>query len=323
MLLRSRLSLPRMLYKPSYLVCFFLLLLAALSCKKATAPAMEPMQPTGSIQQLQEKLEDANSDQVLVIAHRGDWRHAPENSIQAIENCVALGVDMVEIDVRMTKDSQLVIMHDETIDRTTNGKGRVADWTLDSIRTLRLRNGANHLTDHGIPTLEEALLACKGKLLVNLDKCYGYFDRAYAVARKTGTVGHIVMKGAISPTQLHKEFGSYLDEVYFMPIIPLQDSMAEQHLQQYMERMQPIAFELIFDDPETDLVNQFKEIRTSGSRVWVNTLWASLNGGYEDDKAVSDPDAIYGWLIDKGVNMMQTDRPQLLLNYLREKGLHD
>ncbi len=70
-----------------------------------------------------QELKNTNSNSILVIAHRGDWRNAPENSILAIEKAVAMGVDIIEIDIQKTRDGQLVLMHDETVDRTTNGKG--------------------------------------------------------------------------------------------------------------------------------------------------------------------------------------------------------
>ena len=67
------------------------------------------------------EINDPNSDYVVVISHRGDWRNYPENSIPAIESVIRMGVDMMELDVKMTKDSVLVLMHDKTIDRMTNG----------------------------------------------------------------------------------------------------------------------------------------------------------------------------------------------------------
>ena len=62
-------------------------------------------------------------ENVMVVSHRGDWRNAPENSIQAFQNCIDMGVDMVELDLKKTKDGVLVLMHDKKIDRTMNGKG--------------------------------------------------------------------------------------------------------------------------------------------------------------------------------------------------------
>ena len=98
------------------------------------------------------------SDQyVMVIAHRGDWRNFPENSIEAIRSAIKLGVDMVEIDIRKTKDGNLILMHDETVDRTTNGIGKVSEMTFSEIEELRLMSGVGVPTDFKIPTLNEAL----------------------------------------------------------------------------------------------------------------------------------------------------------------------
>ena len=69
---------------------------------------------------------------------------------------------------------------------------------------------------------------------------------------------------------------------------------------------------------------QFDYIVLSGSKLWVNTLWDSLNGGLTDDKAFNgDPEDVYGQLLKMGATMIQTDRPEFLLEYLRKKGLHD
>lgn len=264
-----------------------------------------------------------NNEQVVVISHRGDWRNAPENSLQAIKNCIDMGVDMVEIDIHKTKDGKLVLMHDKTIDRTTTGKGLVSEWTLDSLKTLYLRNGANHATHHKIPTLEEAMLLAKGKVMINLDKCYDYFDGVYKVLVKTGTENQVVIKGNVSLSQVKQEFGEYLDKVLFMPVVVLDNSESEEIVSDYLENFKPVAFEFVFKDEQSPIINRFKSLRKKGSSIWVNSLWESLNAGYEDDMAVMNQDSIYGWYIDKGVNMIQTDRPELLLNYLRSKGLHD
>jgi glycerophosphoryl diester phosphodiesterase len=86
-----------------------------------------------------QNLKDPNNNSVFVIAHRGDWRNAPENSIQAIQNCIDMRVDAVELDLCITKDDQIILMHDVTLDRTTTGKGLVSDWTLDSLKTLNFK----------------------------------------------------------------------------------------------------------------------------------------------------------------------------------------
>ena len=94
---------------------------------------------------------------VLRIGHRGAAGHAPENTLAAIQKGITLGVDLVEIDVRRTKDGVLVVLHDETVNRTTNGKGRVDRLCLQDIEQLNAGNGEH------IPTLEEVLKVAAGK----------------------------------------------------------------------------------------------------------------------------------------------------------------
>lgn len=259
-------------------------------------------------------------DQVLVIAHRGDWRHAPENSLQALQNCITMGVDMVEIDVRLTKDSIPILMHDSTLNRTTTGKGNVSDWTLQELKTLYLKNGANHATHHRIPTLEEALHVAKDQILLNLDKCYAYFDVIYPILKKTNTTDQVLMKGTVSLKEVLSDFGPYLNEVNFMPVIHLKEENAPQKLAAYLnDASPPPAIEFVFSDLESPIIQQFKAIHNAGTRVWVNSLWESLNAGYEDDIAVQYTDSIYGWYLKNHVSMIQTDRPRLLLEYIHSK----
>ena len=74
-------------------------------------------------------LDGGKSNYVMIFAHRGDWRNAPaENSLLAYQRCIDEGIDGIEIDLQMTRDGVLVVMHDETLDRTTTGKGKVCDY---------------------------------------------------------------------------------------------------------------------------------------------------------------------------------------------------
>ncbi|WP_281682051.1 glycerophosphodiester phosphodiesterase family protein [Zunongwangia profunda] len=274
------------------------------------------------IDKLIDNLEDASNDEIIVVSHRGDWRNAPENSLQAIQNCIDMGVDMVEIDVRETKDGELVLMHDNTIDRTTKASGSVKEWTLDSLKRLNLVDGLGVETTHKIPTLEEALVLCKGKILVNLDKSYEIFDKCFKVAKRTGTLNQLIIKGAKRKPEVEKEFGEYLDQVYFMPIVRLRNPNAEQIIDEYLEGEAPIAFEFTVPQDTISIVKQFGKYRKAGSSVWVNSLWPQHNGGHDDEKAALDL-TIYDWFVENNVNMIQTDRPAMLLSYLREKGLHN
>jgi glycerophosphoryl diester phosphodiesterase len=271
---------------------------------------------------IRKKLFDKNTSQVMVVAHRGDWRYAPENSILAIENAIKLGVDIIEVDVARTKDGHLVLMHDRTLDRTTTGKGRVSDWTLDSIKTLKLKNGAAIRTRHQVPTLEEALLAAKGKVMLNLDKAYELFDEVYALLEKTGTTDHVIMKGSQPAARVKQEFGKYLDKIIYMPIVNLDQPNALQKIEDFLKELKPVAFELVYASDSNPLPRQVVNMLKGKSLIWYNTLWDTLAGGHDDDASLDNPDNGYGYLIHTlNARIIQTDRPEYLIHYLKSKNL--
>lgn len=303
--------------------CYYLIigfLFFSLSCKPQSERAhLFNKRPT--IEVLIQNLEDSKNDQITVIAHRGISSNAPENSLQAIKNSIEMGVDMVEIDIRETKDGQLVLMHDPSINRTTNGKGKVKDWTLEGLKTLNLLDDFGFITENKIPTLEEALLLSKDKILINLDKSYNYFDKCYEVMKKTGTLRQVVIKGEKTRSQVESEYGQYLDEIYFMPIVQLPNKNAKRIIDDYLNNRVPIAFEFIIRRDPVGVMDNFDEIREKGANIWVNALRKKHNAGHDDEKAAQDI-TVYDWYIENNINMIQTNQPELLINYLREKGLH-
>ena len=259
---------------------------------------------------------------VSVISHRGDWRNTPENSIRAIQNCIDLGVNMVEIFIKKTNDNELILLHDKTLDRTTTGKGLPQDYTLAEIKQMRLRNGAGVATSHQIPTLEEAMIVAKGKIWVNIDKGYDYFDLVEKVLEKTGTTQQVLIKAGLPYQKVVAENKAVLDKLFFMPIIDMANPDAMTMVEEYIKNMQPKAFEVCFTQIDQALQNVLDRIQKSGSKVWINTLWPSLCAGLNDDRAVEEnqQDSIWGKVIEMGASFIQTDRPKELVNYLRNQG---
>jgi glycerophosphoryl diester phosphodiesterase len=311
-----------------YVFLSLVFLLAFVACKKECPCDSDEFDNAktivkSSIEDKIANLEDSNNNQIIVVSHRGDWRNAPENSLQAIQNCIDMGVDMVELDIRETKDGRLVLMHDKTIDRTTTGKGLLSEWTLDSLKTLRLVDGLGVATQHEIPTLKEALEVSKDKILVNLDKSYSIFDKCYEIIEETGTQNQVVIKGSKKLSVVEKEFGIYLDKVHFMPIINLPNDNAKTIVKDYLSSNNlPVAFEFTIANDTIKFINEFKGIREKGASIWVNSLWPQHNAAHDDEKAFQNP-SVYNWFIDNNIDIIQTDRPALLLKYLRSKGLHD
>ena len=271
------------------------------------------------------RLHDPNDKNVLVTAHRGDWRNAPENSLQAFRFAIEMGVDIVELDLNRTKDSVIVIMHDETIDRTTDGKGRPSDYTLGEIRKFHLKNGLGRVTGNLIPTLEEVMMLVKGKIVVNLDKSYNYYNEAYQVLKATGTLPQAIFKTDAPYSAVRSRYPAILDSIVFMPVVYLDRPGAREIIDEYQRQIKPVAFELIFQQDTSSVLQNNGFINRNGSKIWMNSLWASLNAGHDDDTAVDDGNIkdSWDWLVAHGATILQTDRPLLLLEYLKKKKWHD
>ncbi len=291
------------------------------SCCNYEAKSERPCQCS---EKILAQLYETTNNYVFVAAHRGDWRNAPENSIQALKNAIEMGVDIMELDLKKTKDGHLIIMHDNTVDRTTNGTGNPANYTLDEIKELRLKNGLGRVTHHSIPTLREMLLVAKGKILIDIDKGYKYYPEVIRELKKTGTMNQIIYNIApnVSYDSVISCYDKLEEDILIMPVINFSLPDAKFVLDSYTQHKNTI-YQPIFDKDDYGLVNEILELHKDGNQVWINSMWASLNGGHDDDRALEDPDGSWGWLIDHGASIIQTDRPALLLEYLRGKELHN
>lgn len=283
-----------------------------------------PAALSDKIDQIRSKLFDCDQSSVLVASHRGDWRNFSENSIEGLEGAIAMGVDIVELDLQMTADSVLIVMHDGRLDRTTTGKGKISELSIDSIRKVRLRNGCSIHTKQRVPTLEEYLNRAKGRIMLNLDKADRYFPQVMALAEKTGTTRQLIMKGGRQYEELKELYGPYLDQIIYMPIVKLDNPEAEGQIERFIQEMHPVAFELLYVHDSNPLPRKLKDTLRDRTLIWYNTLWDTMAGGHDDDMSLESLSDGYGYLIDTlGCRIIQTDRPARLLEYLRSRGLHD
>ncbi|UYV11895.1 MAG: glycerophosphodiester phosphodiesterase family protein [Phycisphaera sp.] len=278
---------------------------------------------------------------VLVVAHRaahrGPGAGGPENSLPSIEAAVAMGCDMVEVDVRRTADGHLVLMHDKTVDRTTNGTGRVDAMTMEQVRELRLLDDDGSPTDLRVPTLREALLACRGRIMVNLDKASGYLAECLSTATRLGMRSHVVLKASVRPEDARGYLASHglaslaggqsEDTLSFMPIVAYAGDTSVDDVSHHLSALRVLdapTIEVCFDGVQAGdrLIDPVAEQLDGRARLWMNSLWDSISGGRSDAQAIDDPHAVWGWMVDHGVSVIQTDEPQRLLEYLRSRGRH-
>ncbi|RRN77456.1 glycerophosphodiester phosphodiesterase family protein [Pseudoxanthomonas sp. SGD-10] len=164
-------------YKLFTLVLGFCISIGVTSCKdeEIIIPApLEIIGKEGTLSHALTTLRAQSNHQMLFAAQAGitfdsQSKRIPENSISAINNVAQLGIDIVEIDVRTTQDGVLVLMKDETIDRTTTGSGRLKDLTYSQLQQYYLETKAGDVSSQKVPTLEEALTEGAGRVWFKID----------------------------------------------------------------------------------------------------------------------------------------------------------
>lgn len=309
----------------------FALLAALCSCSKAP-------EYTNRAEAIAAQIHDPNSKYVVVACHRGDWRNFPENSISAIESIIRYGADIMELDLKMTKDSVLVLSHDYDVLRCTNFKKvfkgepdkspKVADLTLEEIKSLSLCRAHGVAVDTiKMPTLKEALACCKDRICVNVDQGYEFYDEVLAISEELGVTDQILIKGKKPIEVVAEHEAKYPHNMMYMPIVDIQKPAGIKLLNSYLDQgVVPLAYEVCWQENDGTFEDVCKKIIAQGSKVWVNTIWASLCGGdgNDDDAAfvANDPTEVYQQYLDNGVSMIQTDRPEQIINWLKKKGRH-
>jgi glycerophosphoryl diester phosphodiesterase len=289
---------------------------------------------------LYRKLADPDGG-VFVVAHRGCHNpspldrldSAPENSLMALDHCVALGVDMMELDVRRTKDGVLVILHDDSVDRTTNGSGKVNDLTFAQLKRLRLRkNGGGTisplLTEQSVPTLADVFDRARGRILLNLDIKEAIYPETIAAAVEAGMAHHVLVKKKVDADVAPLADAAPFNEVPFQIMLATHsDPDSPRHLAAIVARQAAskkplVGVEMILlTQPEFDAVSA--AAKKAKVRLWATTLnegaMLSLTSIGGDIDAPRDPSSSWGYLIDHGADIILTDEPGPLLRYLKTR----
>lgn len=245
----------------------------------------------------------------IISAHRGGPASGyPENAIETFENTLRHIPAIIETDVRATRDGVLVLMHDETVDRTTTGSGAIASMTLEEVRSLRLVDQDGRPTNFAVPTLTEALIAMKGKTILQLD-----VKRGVGLAR-------VVRAVEAARAEPYTAIITYTDNGAFaaseagrgVSIIAGLDDVAPADANEFVERqLAYFAQEGLGDDrlivwtgitlePETAVYQALgeRDISTSGGTL-----------GAIDRRAENGERGLYRALEEAGLDIIATDRP--------------
>jgi len=289
-------------------------------------------------------------DHIMVVGHRAGVREngevvRAENSLEAIEAAVALGVEVVEVDVQKTRDGVYVALHDSWLDRTTTCQGRLIERTLADLAPCRLRIAeTGRVTDAAVPTLKAILLAARDRVLVNIDNKleFAELEGIVAEARALGMEEQLIVKqnlwNAAKISEARNLLARLGAKVQFMPIIADDAVDDAGFVRSATEAVGADAVELVNWRREAGNLTQkggalFRPlVRAQAIRgdwhMWVNT-YAIVNkpagflaGGRGDQLAVqaSNPDEVFGFWVEQGATIIQTDEPKAAIEWLRANG---
>ena len=256
--------------------------------------------------QLAARLHQASSGYVMVAAHRAAHHAAPENSLAAIEHAITLGVDIIEIDVRITHDGVPVVLHDQRVDRTTNGAGDVEQMRWDTIQALRLieADGVSLSAEHP-PSLEAALGLAKGRVLVDLDMKTDQVDAVMEVIQSLDMEDQVFWFD--SDLEVLDRAQVLDQDTQVMP-----RAYAVEDIAPLCARYSPMP--VIHIDPGFNTPETVHAARACGARVWINALGAVDDRLAEGEVRALDP------LLISGADIVQTDHPEAVLSVLEQTG---
>jgi glycerophosphoryl diester phosphodiesterase len=251
---------------------------------------------------------DARQGRVVVIAHRGANRVAPENTLAAYRAAIDLGVDFIEIDVQTTADGQLVLMHDSTVDRTTNGSGAVRSLTLSQIKELDAGSWFSaKFAGEKAPTLEEAAALCRGKVGLYIDLKDASVPALISALERYGIASRVVIYGGVRQLQ---EIKRLRRQIAIMP------GPGNWLSVRGMARLLAgsLHAEVIDSHVSSWTPGRVREAHAAGARVWVDIM--SAGGGWA--LGAGETDSIRGMreAMHMGVDGIQTDHPDVLLRLL-------
>lgn len=238
------------------------------------------------------------SHKVVVIAHRGEHLHHPENTIPAYQEAIRAGADFFELDVQTTSDGKLVLSHDSQVDRRTNGKGEISKMTFDEVRALDagIKSGPE-FAGTKVPTFDEALEAARGKIGIYVDVKHASPKDIVSHIEAHDMVEHVVIYCGL---QFAKEVQKLNPKLKMMP-----ESSSVENVKHIISELHPsvIAFGARDFTPEIIQIT-----KAANAAIYVDRL------------GPADNPASWQAAIDAGADGIQTDHPEQLVKYLREKG---
>ena len=267
-------------------------------------------------------LQESAKNHRLIVCHRGaTGGNIPCNTLPAFEIALMQGADMLETDISQTADGTLCIFHPKMEPRHLGVSCSIPEMTWQEVSQLRFINMNHTPTQFGILKLDEFLEHFKGRCYINLDKFWGAPADIYKTVKRHNMMQQVLVKSPPTPEVLTvlKEIGP---DVPYMPVI--YEGKEFPHAGLMHSGINYVGVEVVYPNEDSHFASpEFIEtIHADGKLVWVNSIIYNtkkqLSGGHSDDTAFTiSPDHGWGWLADIGYDLIQTDWPGMLIDYLK------
>ena len=289
---------------------------------------------------------------VLVSAHRGYWADYPENSLNAYRMAMDIGADIIEMDVRLTKDDEMVVFHDACLDRVTTGYGRLREEAWSYVSALCLKKEDGTVTTDKVFKLSEALDFLKDKAVIALDikESGKLFDatmiRVLQMLKSKSMLWQSIVKGkmrlpvlqqnVLQPTSLT------LDDFIYTPIAFSTTSDLATYVYEFTACGKIYAMEMVYKQSNDAIIDFLSGIHNAGIWIGQYSFWPETGEGVIAEKIpLTDTDPIirkydfkdqdptnflddgrgdWDWLFLQGASYVITDRSELLIEYLTKRG---
>ena len=262
---------------------------------------------------------------IIIAAHRGEaGGNIPPNTLASYEAAVRHGADMIEVDLNYSAEGTLWIFHPGMERPHLNYSGSIRELSDAEIRELRYANYDGDPTQFGLCSFDEVLDRFAGRCFINVDKFIENPKAICAAVKAKGLTDRIVVKSAPKP-ELFDVMEEYAPDAAYLPILGDKDGGVHEHLK--TRRLNYVGAEVCFtsEDSETGSEGYVEKLHRDGKLVWVNAIIYNykkqLSAGHSDDAAFTrDPEYAWGWLADRGYDIIQTDRTLALDTFLRQTG---
>lgn len=263
-------------------------------------------------------------EHILVVSHRGACGgNIPCNTLPAYEAALMQGSDMLETDVTACGDGTLFIFHPTMESHFLHSEKRLHELSADEVKALRYVNQDGNFTQFGLMTLDEFFETYKNRCYINVDK---FWDNPAAISeaiKRHGMQEQVVVKSTLSEKVL-SVLEEFAPDLAFMPIVT--DSFPE-HEQLMKRNINYVGAEVLFADDSAEVASEafIDKMHRDGKLVWVNSIIyrykKQLSGGHSDDSSITvSPEYGWGWLADRGFDLIQTDWTMMMVDFLKRTG---